>query len=151
VVSQQLHCVPGAPANSQVSQIEQPTTNSTLSMFGMTQDGCSLVFNAQKPQTIRVNWWNAGMAVTNKLTFQLSSDSTNGTNGTWQDLPPTTFTAAGGSQVVMLSNPSWVKVSLAPPALNTPTVDLVIELYTLNAPPDGTTPTNPQPISLPRN
>jgi len=151
VVSQQLHCVPGAPTNPQVVQIEQPATNSTLSMLGMTQDGCSLVFNAQKTQTVRVNWWNTGMAITNKLTFQISSDSTNGADGTWQNLPPTTFTAAGGSQVVTLQNPSWVKVSLEPPAINTPTVDLVMELYALGAPANGTVPTDPQPTSLPRN
>ncbi|HEY4386544.1 MAG TPA: hypothetical protein VGN34_18975, partial [Ktedonobacteraceae bacterium] len=95
-------------------------------------------------------WWNEGIAITNKLSFLVSSNSTNGVDGTWENFPATSFIAAGGSQMVTLQNQTWVKVSVNPPQANTPPANLVMELYTLNASSNGITP-DPQPIMLPRN
>ncbi len=152
VAGQQLQCEPGAPINPQVNSITQPGSNSTvISWLGITQDGCSLILKVQNPQqTLRFNWWNAGMAVTNKLTFQVSVDSTNGMDGTWQDFPATSFLAAGGTQIVTLQGQPWIRVRVAAPASNMPAVNLFMEINTLTTPASGGV-INPQPIILPQN
>jgi hypothetical protein len=151
IVGQQLHCEPGAPVNSQLNMLGEPAGTNTLAQLGITQDGCGLTFKVQQPdQTMRLNWWNVGMAITNRLTFQISSDSTDGMDGTWQAVPATSFIAAGGSQLVSLQGQSWARVSVEPPVGNESPVNLVMELYTLNAPTDGGG-SSPAPIALPRN
>jgi hypothetical protein len=158
IVGQQLHCEPGTPSNPQLTIANQPADTNLLSKVSVTQDGCSLVFKVQNPQqVVRFNWWNQGMAITNKLSFLVSANSTNGTDGTWKSFPATSFIAAGGSQTVPLQGETWVKVSINPPQANAPAAHLTMELYAVEAPPAATNPiTQPitlpaQPITLPRN
>jgi hypothetical protein len=161
VVGQQLHCEPGTPLNSQLAIANQPADTNLLSNVSITQDGCSLVFKVQNSQQIlRFNWWNQGTAITNALSFLVSSDSTNGVDGTWKNFPATSFIAAGGSQTVPLQGETWVKVSVNPPASNAPAANLTMELYAIDTPPATTNPIAPpsqpitlpaQPITLPRN
>ncbi|HTK06165.1 MAG TPA: hypothetical protein VL485_03270 [Ktedonobacteraceae bacterium] len=151
IIGQQLHCEPGAPLNPQLALTQQPIDTDLLSTMGVTQDGCSLVFRVQNPQqTLRFNWWNEGIAITNKLSFLVSSNSTNGVNGTWENFPAASSIAAGGSQTVTLLNQTWVKVSVNPPRANTPPANLVMELYALSVP-SSDIPSSSQPIMLPRN
>jgi hypothetical protein len=151
LIGQNLYCEPGAPANPQISITTSNIEGNALTELGVTQDGCSLVFKVEQPQqTLRLNWWNQGMAITNKLSFLISSDSTNGIDGTWTNFSAGSYIAAGGSQLVTLQNPGWVKISLSPPQINTSPVNLVMEFYTVNDQGNANT-TNAQPISLPQH
>jgi hypothetical protein len=151
VHEQSLHCTTEAPGAIQSSMLSPPTASNMLVSFGVTQDGCSVVFKVQNPQqSLRLNWWSDGAADSTTLSFQTSADSTNGLDGNWQIFPATSFMAVGGTQMLTLENTAWVKVSIHPPMSQHSPVDLVMELYSLNDL-TGITTVSPQAIWLARN
>ena len=148
VHEQSLHCTTEAPGATMLSP---STVSNMLVSFGVTQDGCSVIFKVQNPQqSLRLNWWSEGAAESTTLSFQTSANSTNGLDGNWQIFPATSFMAVGGTQMLTLENAAWVKASIHPPMSQHPPVDLVMELYSLNGL-TGITTIHPQAILLARH
>jgi hypothetical protein len=120
-----------------------------LTLLGVTQDGCSLIFKVQDPQqTLRLNWWSDNAGDSTMLSFDTSIDSVDGPDNNWQSMP-TSSKATGGTQMLNLENTAWVKVSIHPTAQQQSPTDLVMELYSLNDL-TGITTVSPQAIWLPR-
>jgi hypothetical protein len=150
VLQQSLHCTTEDPARSQLMLTSPSAASNMLTLLGVTQDGCSLIFKVQDPQqTLRLNWWSDNAVDSTMLSFDTSIDSVDGPDNNWQSMP-TSSKATGGTQMLNLENTAWVKVSIHPPAQQQSPTDLVMELYSLNDL-TGITTVSPQAIWLSRH
>lgn len=149
LAGQSLSCAP-------VVTIAGHSGGSTTIEGSDTGDGCTFVTRIDAThEKLLLAWWGTNGTAGSQLTITTSLDSTNGYDGTWQELSGGALVSIGGAQVVSVPWATWVKVSIMAPGAGKPAIIGTVNLYdadTFGSRLSGelNRPLLPAPIILPR-